>query len=244
MACQTLLRRKTQLALLAGACEQGAAARIGLRRRAAATGEARLVALERDGVLVRWTGDRVRQAEVPGQPVEVRFEHAGEQYGFFASARGCVGRRLEHDKRHELLKLSLPLRLEQGRRRAQARLAFEGRPPLTATFTHVVDDRRQFQAQLTDIADGGVGVVARADDVSRLHTGDLFWMDIDLPGETSCPEFVVRLTHLRPVKNTDTLAMGWAFQPADDAAHYEKSLRRLEAFAARQPLPARTEGAG
>jgi hypothetical protein len=96
---------------------------------------------------------------------------------------------------------------------------------------------------MTDISDGGVGVTAHSADVCRLHTGDLFWLDVEVPGAKARSEFVVRLVHLRPVKNTDRLAMGWAFQPTDDAAAHEKCLRRLEALVSPRPAPGGFAGA-
>ncbi|MBU0617814.1 MAG: hypothetical protein KKI02_08865, partial [Planctomycetes bacterium] len=71
-------------------------------------------------------------------------------------------------------------------------------------------------------------------DVPQLYTGDLFWLDVVLPGEQTRSEFILRLVHLRPVRNTDELAMGWVFQPTDELANYERYVRRLEAFVARQ----------
>ncbi|MFQ5806798.1 MAG: PilZ domain-containing protein [Phycisphaerae bacterium] len=242
MACQTLLRRRAQLALLASACEQGVPACVGFRRKSTTTREVRLVALERDGVLVAWLDDPIPGAELPGQPIEVRFDHKGEHYVFFAVTRGRVRRDPEGHETRWLLKLSLPLRLERAQRRQHVRLPLENLPAITGTFTHVVDDRRQFQARLTDIADGGVAVTVRAADVSELRTGDLFWVDMELPGEQVRWEFVVRLVHLRPIKSTDRLAMGWAFQPSDDAGSYETYLRRLEAIIARQQRPGSDEG--
>jgi hypothetical protein len=237
VACRTLLRRKAQLTLLVQACKRRALARVGFRRRAAATGEIRLVALERDGVLVTWMGDPLPAAELPSQPVEVCFKHDREHYVFFAVTRGRVERGLKGEEGRPLLKLSLPLRVERARRRQRPRLAMGELPAVTATFTHVLDDRRQFQAQLTDIADGGLGVIAQSADVPRLCTGDLFWVEAELPGRKARSEFVVRLVHLRPIRGTDKLAMGWAFQPADDAANYEKSMRRLEALVAQRSEP-------
>jgi hypothetical protein len=233
MACRTLLRRRTQLALLASACQQGARACINLRRRGHATGEVRLESLEHDGVLLVWAGCRIQGAELPGQPVDVHFEHQGERYAFSAITRqhaDCTNKCAARG----LLKLSLPLRLERADRRRQLRVELNGLPPIVARFTHVVDDRRQFEAQLTNIAERGIAVTAQSADVARLHTGDLFWVDIELPGEASRSEFVVRLAHLRPIKHTDKLAMGWAFQPADDPTSCEKYLRRVEAFVARR----------
>jgi len=242
MAYQTLLRRRAQHALLVSACKQGVPARVGLRRKTATTGDAHLVALERDGVLVTWVDEPIPEVEAPGQPVEVRFEHGGEHYVFFAVTRGRVGQGLGCCEAPRLMRLSLPLRLERARRRQRRRMAVKNLPATVGTFTHVVDERRQFQAQLTDLADGGIGVTARATDVPPLYTGDLFWVDMALPGEKSQPEFVARLVHLRPIKGTDTLAMGWAFQPTDDVANYEKYLRRLETLIGRQQAPGRPAG--
>jgi hypothetical protein len=101
-------------------------------------------------------------------------------------------------------------------------------------FTHVVDGRRQFKASLTDIGDSGVGVVACPADLPELHTGDLFWVEMALPGEQAQSEFIVRLVHLRPVNQKDEVAMGWVFQPTDELANHDKYVRRLEAFIARQ----------
>lgn len=234
MACRTLLRRRTQLTLLAQACGQGRAARVCMRGRRQISGTLRLTALERDGVLVTWAEERVPEIEVKGRPLEVRFDYEGESYVFHAVSRGCVGPSSAGSAAKSTLKLSLPLRVERARRRQHIRLNLQSLPRLEGTFTHVVDARRQFKACLTDIADGGVGVTARQADVPQLHTGDLFWVDVVLPGEQTRSEFIVRLVHLRPVRNTDELAMGWVFQPTDELANYESYVRRLEAFVARR----------
>ena len=234
VACRTLLRRRTQLALLADACGKRVSALLVLRGRSAAAQETELLALERDGIVLSWIDGQSAALLVSGQPVEVRFEHGGEHYVFGAVVRELL--RPTGTKGHALpmLKLSLPLRLERARRRKDMRLALTGVPPILGTFTHVVDARRQFDARVTDIADGGVGVTARAADVAWPHTGDLYWLELKLPDKTGPCEFVVRLAHLRPANSGDELAMGWVFQPMDDAANYEKCLRRLERFVARQ----------
>ena len=234
MACRTLLRRRTQLTLLAQACEQGHAARVHVRGGPEVGGTLRLTALERDGVLVRWAERRVPEIEVEGQSLEVRFEHEGESYVFRAVSRGCVGSGSAGTAARTQLKLSLPLRVERARCRQHIRLDLRGLPGIEGTFTHVVDARRQFQARLTDVGDGGAGATARRADVPQLYTGDLFWLDVVLPGEQTRSEFILRLVYLRPVRNTDELAMGWVFQPTDELANYERYVRRLEAFVARQ----------
>lgn len=242
MACRTLLRRKTQMNLLEQACARGLAARLALRGVPMDSEAVELAALERDGVLVACVAGRIPEAEVKGRPVEVRFEHEGEHYVFRAVTRGCVSRCLPGTETPPRLKLSLPLRLERARRRQHIRLTARDLPLIEGTFTHVVDGRRQFKARLTDIGDGGIGVTARTAEVSQLYTGDLFWVDMELPGEETRSEFVVRLVHLRPVRNTDQLAMGWVFQPTDDVADYERYVRRLEALVAHRRPPASATG--
>jgi hypothetical protein len=205
-----------------------------MRGRRGISGTLRLVALERDGVLVTWPGGRVPEIEAKGRALEVRFTHGGESYVFHAVSRGRSGTGPAGTAEDSQLKLSLPLRVERARRRQHLRLDLQSLPRLEGTFTHVVDARRQFEAHLTDIGDRGVGVKARQAEVPQLHTGDLFWVDVMLPGEDRRFEFIVRLVYLRPVEGTDEIAMGWAFQPTDELANYERYVRRLEAFIARQ----------
>jgi hypothetical protein len=233
VACRTLLRRRTQLALLADACGKRVSALLVLRGRSTAAQQTELLALERDGIVLSWIDGQSAALLVSGQPVEVRFEHGGEHYVFGAIVRELLRPTGARSHTFPMLKLSLPLRLERARPRKDIRLALTGVPPIMGTLTHVVDTRRQFDAQVTDIADGGVGVRARAADVARLHTGDLYWLELKLPDKAGPCEFVVRLAYLRPVNSGDELAMGWVFQPTDDAANYEKCLRRLEQFVAR-----------
>jgi c-di-GMP-binding flagellar brake protein YcgR len=185
-------------------------------------------------VQLAWVGKRIPELEVARRPVEVRFAYEGEHYVFVAVTRGRQETGFDEQSTNQTIQLSLPLRLERARQRQQLRLELPDQPPITATFTHVVDDRRQFRARLRDIGDGGLGVVANAGEVSELHTGDLFWADVTLPGEKTHSELVVRLMHLRPVSGSDEIVMGWAFQPTDDVENYENYLRRLEAFVARR----------
>ena len=232
MACRTLLRRRTQLALLAAACEQHAPALVSLRRQRAISGEARLVSLERDGVLLEWAEDAAMNINVANRPVEVRFRHGDAQYVFYATFQGAAPGSEPHGGRNA--KLSLPLRVEGVRHREQIRLNLADVTPISATFTHVIDARHEFKARLTDVGDGGIGVRARGADIGQLHTGDLFWFEPDVPDLKTRCEFVVRLAHLRPLRNSDHVAMGWAFQPTDDSDNHQERLRHLESFIAHQ----------
>jgi len=230
MACRTLLRRKTQLDLLEQACRQGRLARINPRGRKAVSGEATLAVLDRDGLVLVWEKDRIAEVEVPGQPLEVFFEHEDEHFVFRTVTSGGVICAPPGVDPRRCIKLNLPLRVERARRRNSIRLDLSDGPITEGVFTHVVDGRRQFTARIINLNEGGVGVTARAADVTKLYTGDLFWIEMCLPGEKKDDEFVVRLVHLRPIKHADRIAMGWAFQPTDDIANYERYVRRLEAF--------------
>jgi len=234
MACRTLLRRRSQLALLSSACNHQAPAVVRLRRQRAIAGDARLVALQRDAVVLAWNGSPAAALEVAGRPVEVRFRHGDGHYVFYALSQGSQRRESESGSPQAALRLSLPLRLEPARRREQTRLSLTGVAPIVARLTHVIDARREFAARLTDIGEGGVGVRARLGDIGHVHTGDLFWLEASEPGDKAHCEFVVRLVHLRPLRNSDHVALGWAFQPSDDVDSHEKNLRNLEALVARR----------
>jgi len=237
VACPTLLRRRAQLALLEQACRQQVCATLRPRRPSATDEPVQLVGVQRDGVLVRCAAAHAGREELVGQSVEVRFEYEGTPYVFFAGVRGLARRVVGGERTELLLRLSLPLRLEAVCRRQQVRLTLAGQPPVRGTFTHVMDARRQFEGVLTDVTDGGVGVVVRAAEAPRLHTGDLFWLDVQPPEQAQRWELVVRLVHLRPVDDSDRLAIGWAFQPADDLRHYEGYRRWLQTLAASRCTP-------
>ena len=225
MACRTLLRRKTQLDLLRTVCEQGRRAFLSLRGRRTVSHKVTLESIESDGLICSWMDDHIAEAEVAGQPLEFAFEHKGEHFIFQAVSRGAT--------RHGTargLRVSLPPRVERARRRRQLRLEAPADPPMECSFTQVVDERRQFRGCITDFSDGGVGVVAQTNEVSQLYTGDLYWLTLTLPDNELPLELVVRLIHLRPIRHTDRLAMGWAFQPSDDRTQYEQYVRRLEAL--------------
>ena len=237
MACRTLLRRKTQLDLLRAACENGRRAHLSLRGRRTVSKKTAMVTLEHDGLVLAWDDDRIVEAEIAGQPLEVAFEHEGEHFVFRAVSRGATESRDLGDGEAACLKLSLPLRVERARRRRHMRWECPAETPLECFFIHVVDERRQFKARLGDLGDGGVGVIAQTTEVSQLYTGDLYWVTLELPGEKTRFELAVRLIHLRPVRQTHQIAMGWAFQPADDLALYQRYLRRLESLINRGSKP-------
>lgn len=234
MACQTLLRRKTQLDLLKTVCEQGRRAYLSLRGRRTVSKKTALLTLEHDGLVLAWDDERIVEAEIAGQPLEVAFEHEGEHFVFRAVSRGATESPDSGDEARACVKLSLPLRVERARRRRHLRLEFAVEARFEGQFTHVVDERRQFKARVTDLGDGGMGVVAQTTDVSHLYTGDLYWITMELPGDQTPVELAARLIHVRPIRHTHQIAMGWAFQSADDPTTYERYLRRLEALIGRQ----------
>ncbi|WP_394700520.1 PilZ domain-containing protein [uncultured Ilyobacter sp.] len=237
------MRRRAQLKLIEGMCETHAAATIAVRRRVGTTGEARFEALAKDRLVLSWDGARNVDAEIEGQPLEIHFEEEGERYVCFVTSRGLERCEDENGQRRSQLVTSVPLRVETARERDHLRLEFDNEQAIVGTFTHVVDTRRQFQARVTDVSSGGLGVVTVSPRINELYTGDLFWVDLELPGEQHRSEFIVRLVHLRPLKHSDQLAMGWAFQAGDDPIMHRNSLRRLQRIAGRmQPGNRNTKG--
>lgn len=71
----------------------------------------------------------------------------------------------------------------------------------------------------------------RAAEVGPIHTGDLFWVSLELPDRTTPPERIVRLIHLRPIARADQLALGCRFEAADDPESRDRWLCALEVLA-------------
>lgn len=234
MACRTLLRRKTQLDLLKAACEQRSAAHLSLRGSRSTSRKIILVEMGDDVLGCLWSDDRIPEAECPGRALEVVFEFDGERLIFQTLSQGTLSWETGDGRTYPGLLLNLPLRVERARRRRQFRLEPPDDPPLECLFTQVVDERRQFRARITDINEGGIGVVARTNEVAPLYTGDLYWTTLSFPDLDAPVELVARLIHLRPIRHTDQLAMGWSFQPGEDRTRLERYLRRLETLLGRE----------
>jgi hypothetical protein len=122
--------------------------------------------------------------------------------------------------------------IEQARRRLHTRLSLDGVQELYGIFTHVVDRDRSFRARITGVSEGGLSATVATSELSHLHPGDLFWFSVDSKSETEVATIAVRLVHVRPVKNTDQLAMGWAFQPSEDAFRVTDCILQLADLAA------------
>ncbi len=228
MACRTLLRRRAQLDLLAQACQQQVEAQVVSRRDGRRSGRGRLVGCESAGLTLRWLeAERLLDFEVPGHPVEVRFECHGQPYRFCTQSEGRLADDSPPGGAAEWLRLRLPLSVEPVSGRRWPRIVLPDQLTLRCRLTHVMHQRPGIAARVTDIAAGGFGAVLEAADLPKVKPGDLFRVRFEADGAVlPAAEFVVRLVYLRPLPGGAQLAAGWALQPADDASAY----RRLSDF--------------
>lgn len=229
MTAQAYALRKNQLAVLGGACERGASAVISRRNGVAGEGPwaTQLLSLHADGVLVQWPA-KVQSADLLSEtPVEVRFGHAGNEWIFFSSV---IER--QPDAAGPILKLGLPLVVEQRDRRRHRRWHVETDPPILARFTSVADGTRSFSGRVIDLSDCGVGSEIDEPHAGRLIEGDLYWIEITPPGEDASAAFVSRLAH-RAIHTVNSSRVGWEFQAGDNPDAYLKNLSRLERFLSR-----------
>lgn len=231
MGSQILHSRKSQLNLLVEVCSRDAAAELTSRQPCVPACNAILSVVERDGVLLRCDGQVALQIESPGSPVQVRFDDDGQRYVFSATSHGRVCRNLPSGEAASLLKLSLPVTIEPARKRRHARLSFDGMQEFYGVFTHVVDSGRRFRARLTGASEGGLSAQVATSEISHLRPGDLFWFSVESKGEVEVATVAVRLVHVRPVKNSDKLVMGWAFQPTEDAFRVSDCISQLAELA-------------
>lgn len=225
---RTLTRRKSLLALLEEACRAAAPARVRATDRHRPAWDTTLLLLECDGVLLRGEGPRARDHAESHGKAEIRFDYAGERYAFLARPRGRVGRRLDGEGLVEAVKFGLPLRLTPLLRRESMRFALTGLPTIVARLTNVLDKAHRFQACLTDASDGGLGMIAPADQSSAAALNSLWYAEFETLDEPRGFEFIVRLAHCVPQPGTLKRSLGWAFAACDDASHFEAQLDRLK----------------
>jgi hypothetical protein len=225
MAFRSLVRRKTQLALLATACERREPARVVLRDSAHPDElvDSQLLALQGDGLLLDWSG-----RPVPSGRVQVRFELAGEEFVLEARTHEAATQPGNVAGR-DAVKLAMPFRLQRREPRRAARMGFAGRPPISAVFHGVSDDRLCFDARLEDISTGGFSVISQSPVALEAAPGTLCWSEFSLPESAEPFEFVVRLVHTQR-RGARTSLLGWAFQPADDDGGCGRHLARLASY--------------
>ncbi len=221
-----LTRRRTQLDLLAGACDARQRAQVRHAGTPDQPLETRLLALQPDGLLVEWPVGSVTPAELSGIPVDVHFEHLGQAYAFRSATRGRVWWHCPRRAQIAAWKLNVPLRIEARRARRNLRLSLHGLP-VEVRFTRVADSRTTFQAQLRWLSGGGLCATAGGPPAGG-RLGELYWARFGLPGEAQRYEFVVRVAHLRP--SPRGTALGCKYCAADEPSLRAHQLERLEQY--------------
>lgn len=213
MGFQSLVRRKTQLALLAAACDRHEPALLCLRGRDRESEtdkqfDSHFLSLQPDGLLLDWAG-----RPAPRGPVRVKFGHCGQQFILEAMARGVLD--LPGRERRTAVKLGLPIRLQRSETRRAQRVSFEGDAVVVATFHGVLDSRMCFESALIDISTRGLSVRTDEPCAAGLKAGDLCWAEFVLPRGDGAFQFVVRVIHAR-TRESGEAVIGWVFQPGDD----------------------------
>lgn len=228
--------RRTQLDLLARACERGERARLAVfpaddPSDSAAT---RLLALDDSALFLYWPGTRrVAAGLTRGAMVEVQFSHDEGRYSFKTEVRGRAARRLPGRGLVSALVLSLPLRVERKQQRAGFRTSLATLdPPLQARLTGMIERDAAFTLRITNASHGGLGGTTTDPVAGRVRIGDLFWAEFALPGNERKTELVVRLTYYHTTRRPEDqrTRLGCAFCPTDDPITHQDNLRRLERF--------------
>jgi hypothetical protein len=232
----TLTRRKSQLELLALACESRYSARVALAERSRGTTHipTRFLALEPGGVLLEWPPQAIGAHVVSGAAVTVFFDHQDQCLSFRADTRGRAWWCSSSRGQVAAWKLGLPLRIDSRQQRESRRISLTDIGPVPARCTSVTDPQRCFTVRLRNLSIGGLSATAALTRVAPLHAGTMFWTQFELPGEPGGFEFVVRVAHVHSNKPTDTLVLGCAFCPGEDPLPYRTQLARIGDFVARR----------
>ena len=243
-----LTRRRSQLELLAQACESRYTARVALAARSHQTPptQTRFLAVEPNGVLVEWPLPGVGDIAVSGARVTVFFEHQAQCFSFGTETRGRAWWASSGRGQVPAWKLGMPLRIDHHELRADYRVSLTGIGPVAARCTSVTDPHRCFSVRLQNISTGGLSATAALTKAGPLHAGALFWTQFELPGEPGPFEFVVRLAHVHTSRPTDTLVLGCAFCCGEDPLPHRAQLGRISQFVARRQKlsPPSADGTG
>lgn len=234
MSTRPLSLRKTQLDLLARACECGSPATIAYRTRDAVTrsGGTRLLALESDAIWLEWT--QAADADIAPSPrgAQVLFEHGGERYAFTAHPQERSRRRFGSSPETSALKLSLPLNVERRERRTQSRIRLSDVQPVHATVTAILEKTAPLTCRVLNLSAGGLAAITRWETARQIKPGDVCWIEFGLPDGEGPLDFAVRLAHRRRTTDGTNAILGWAFCPGDDRATTLAQLERVRRFVA------------
>jgi hypothetical protein len=224
MTALALTRRKTQLNVLAQACQERRWAHVAPASGAAARrdqAQVRFLALERDGLLLQWPPQGTGAIAPRDTLVDVSFHHDGRVLGFRTQSRGLVP---NPATTAPAWRLAVPLCVERRDRRQHGRFSLAGSAPIPVCCTSVADGQRMFTAQLHNFSRGGVRAGAPRAVADWVQPGDLLWARFALPGQPQPLEFVVRVVHLQPSADNERLVLGCRFCPADDPRQRDRQL--------------------
>lgn len=236
MRVRTLIRRRTQLELLAAAARRGAPARLTRRRTQSppAGGRCQLLEFGDDGVWLSLPEDSDVTASSRGVAVLVEFDHEGRQFRFPAEVRRCEAHLFERHGPLPAVLVSLPLRVAVIRdcdRRGAGRITLPEDQGLRARLTRVNNRNRTYELSVRDISDGGLGGrLADPTLAGELDSESLYWAEVELGPDKRPLDFVVRLIHVCREAGTT----GWGFSPGDDTEGYRRNLRRLRDYVEHQ----------
>ncbi len=156
--------------------------------------QTRLLSLQPDGLLLEWPAQGLGDIPLSGGPVDLNFEHAGEELSGRAETCGrawpCGG------AGQAAWKVRLPLRLE--RRRAERGFrtcVVPGRVP--ARCTPMADDRPSFVAEVRELWPAGMTLEVMQNCPAAIQPGELLWIDVAVPRPGGRFEFVVRVLDVR-----------------------------------------------
>jgi hypothetical protein len=249
MPMRSIIRRKSQLELIDRACRSRAPARIVRRAqpRGEPTASTRLVALQRDGVLLEQPTRNIA-ADAPSDALyDVTFQSDdGRTYTFAAAAVSAARPALRRGQARPTWKLGLPLRVDARERRRAPRRAAPVVHPVEVELTDPAHPERVLRGRLVDISAGGIAVRIERRPSGRISFGQAVWVRFQMPGERAPFEFVVSVRHCRILHPGDALLLGLSFCGGEDPATHAERIHRLTGYSMRVTAPAvrRSRGCG
>ena len=232
MATPALTSRRTEFEFLAeaGALHSPVYLVIHQPERADLSLDAHLLSLESDGVLLAAPPDEHLAHVATGSRVDVSLEYNGECYAF--SVQLC-GLESQEGVPGQVLRLSVPPRIDREQRRTDFRISLADIEPIQAQVWDTLKPQPRVNTILTNLSASGLGAIADWDPARQFHKNTPIRIEFKLPGEPELFTFIVRLVYSQSLSVDRTQFLtGWAFCPDDNPAVYQQNIRRLERFVA------------
>jgi c-di-GMP-binding flagellar brake protein YcgR len=231
MAVPTVMRRQSQRDLLTQLSARRRQVTVSrLTNDSNGSVHTRVLAVERDGVLLEWPHAGLGDIPESGAMVAVQFEHLGERLSFRVPALGRTTWQATGRGPVTAWRLALPIRIEPVQQRRHFRVNLTHRTPLVAQCTSVEDPTRGFAIHVRNLSGGGLCATADRAHVDQVRTGATFWTRFTLPDEPAPLEFVVRVAHTHDSPTENTLVFGGMFCAGDDPRYHRMQMVRIERF--------------